>query len=250
MLGPLTLAGKLELFTGDSLGVYQDLIDTFGLLGDPAMRLGLATTDLALSFLDVPAGELAQGDPVTLRLHVSNQGEMAAPNVVVEVEMPPLDQLQATSDLGPVTIEPGDPARFLIGDLDPGQVTDLVITGVLPATVDQTTFLLRANVASAWQDSDTANNQAGPVAMQVAAADLRVNLGLTPSTPLIAGQAFHFDIAYENLGVGTATGVVITLPLPSGVQGLSWTAADPAVSQLSADPLVFSAPDLAHGAKA
>jgi hypothetical protein len=45
-LGALTLAGKKNLYTS---GVYLDLLDTFTLLGDPAMQLNLSLAPLSNS---------------------------------------------------------------------------------------------------------------------------------------------------------------------------------------------------------
>jgi len=244
ILGALIVSGKLTLYTGDTLGVYHDLIDTYNLLGDPALRLGLAPTDLSITLEEAPSGELAQGDTVTLRFRISNHGDMPAPGVYVDVSIPPLDNLSASSGLGPVQIIPGDPTRFVLGELPVDTSTELVISGELPRQLSESDFTITALTESAWTDSNPEDNTISAFELRVAAADLTISLTASNSRALSPGESFQWYLSYQNLGQGLATGVVITLPLPSGISGLSWMASDPAVSQTSADPLAFSVPDL------
>ncbi len=247
-LGALTVAGKLGLYTGDALGVFHDLIDTFGLIGDPALRLGVASTDLAIDLAEAPTQPLAQGDPVTLRFRLQNLSQMPAPGIVVEAYLPPLDDLNATSDLGPVTITPGSPARFSLGSLDRGASAILTITGVVPLALPDDTFVVRGEAISDWADANPANNISTTARLQVAAADLSLDLSLAPARALAPGESFQLRLRYRNLGQGLASGVAITLPLPANLDQLTWTASDPAITQRPGAPLVFDLPDLPQDA--
>jgi len=244
LLGDLIVAGKLALYTGDTLGVFHDLIDTFNLMGDPALRLGLASTDLAIELVAAPTGELAPGDPVRLRFRISNLGDMPAPGVHVDVTLPALDNLSATSDLGPVQIITGDPVRFRLDDLDVGASTVLEINGEVPRQLSSSEYMITARADSAWADENPADNSISNIELRLAAADLATTLTGDPARALAVGEAFHLQIGYQNGGRGLATDGVITLPLPSGISGLSWTASDAAVTQTSSAPLVFNLPDL------
>ncbi|RME82833.1 MAG: hypothetical protein D6775_09805, partial [Caldilineae bacterium] len=247
-LGPLTTAGKIALYTGDTNGVFHDLIDTFGLLGDPALRLALATNDVSITLEEAPAMPLAQGDDVVLRFGLLNTGPMAAPEVVVSAGLPPLQNLEATSDLGPVQIGAGLPVSFTLGTLGAGQSATLTVTGTLPAALPQNRYLITATVTSGWPDGDLTNNETMPRWLELAAADASVGLVAASTQALAAGDLFSAMVKFTNVGPGDATGVAITLPLPSAIQALSWTSTDPATTQQSSYPLVFHLPSLPVGA--
>lgn len=170
-LGVLVEAGKLELYTGDTLGIFQDLLDTFAVMGDPALRLKVASTDLAIEPVDAPSQPLAPGDVLTLHYRVRNLGQMPAPNVVVSVSLPQLDDLAAASDLGPVAIEPGSPARFTLGRLEPGAAVELTITGALAEGLTAAEFSISAETSADWQDGNPANNVSPQVLIHIIGLD-------------------------------------------------------------------------------
>ncbi|MCO6449563.1 MAG: hypothetical protein J5I90_02130 [Caldilineales bacterium] len=242
-LGELTQAGRLELYTGDVLGVYHDLIDTFALLGDPALHIGPGGADLSIELQEAPTDGLAAGQPVVLRLRLRNAGPMPAPGVVVQATLPPLQNLSATSDSGPVTIRPGNPNEFELGGLDAGESVELRIEGTMPSTLSETSWQIWAHV-QAPQDTNLDNNSLPPLTVQAAAADLSLNLSLNANHPFAMTEQYQFMVDYANFASGLATGVVITVPLPSGLQNLAWTATDPGVSLLPGDPYRFAVPDL------
>lgn len=251
-LGSLIIAGKLNLYLRDTLGVFHDLIDTFGLLGDPALVLGLAGVDLDMALLDAPSAELAQGDPVALRFGISNRSQMPASAVTVEITLPRLDDLAASSTLGPVQITPGSgggsATRFELGALAAGESAELLITGRIPLRVDSARFAVSAWVSSDREDENPANNTTASIWMQIAAADATIALSKSPAGAQAPGETLALRLGYGNEGQGMATGVAITLPLPAGFTLLNWSAADPGVSQTQAWPLAFGVPDLAEGA--
>ena len=170
-LGALVEAGKLELYTGDALGIFQDLLDTFVLLGDPALNLGLAATDLAIEPVAGPAQPLAPGDLLALRYRVRNLGQMPAPDVSVAVSLPPLSDLTASSESGPVTIEPGPPSRFGLGEIKAGASVELKITGVLAEGAALGAFAVSAEASASWQDGNPANNISPQLLIQIIGPD-------------------------------------------------------------------------------
>ncbi|NOX61528.1 MAG: hypothetical protein GXP42_06220 [Chloroflexi bacterium] len=247
VLGPLLVSGKLELYTGDSLGIYHDLIDTFGLIGDPALRLNLAGSDLSIELESMPSDDVSQGEAVEFRFRLQNRGPLATAYTVVEAELPPLVGLSAQSDLGEVQIQPGPPIRFQLPGLEADQSASLVITGTMPSRVDRAEFGVRASIFSNQKDENPDNSVTPLYWLNVVAADMRADLTLQPGRTLAGGEAFTVSANYENIGPGLANGVLITLTLPSGLQNIQWTATQPGVTLLNADPYVFSAPDLGPG---
>lgn len=247
-LGSLAIAGKLNLYLRDTLGVFHDLIDTFGLLGDPALVLGLAGVDLDIELLEAPQRELAQGEAVALRFGLANRSQMPAPDVVVEITLPPLDNLAASSSLGPVQITPGNPTRFALGALAGGEETELLVTGTIPLQLTQSRFSVSAWASSAWADDDLSNNTTASIWMQIAAADAAISLSKTPARAQAPSETFALRLDYANEGQGVATGVAITLPLPAGFTLVNWSASDAGVSLTQASPPRFSVPDLPQSA--
>ncbi|MCS7039116.1 MAG: C25 family cysteine peptidase, partial [Caldilineales bacterium] len=184
-LGALTLAGKLALFTGDSLGVFHDLIDTFVLLGDPALRLELAPADLTLTLEEAPTRPLGGGETLILRYRLHNLGPMPAPDAVVRIHLPTLEGLTATSDAGPLVIRPGQPAEVVVGTLPADADVRLTIRGVLPAAPAENLFTVIAETRSNWRDADLANNTSSPVLVEIVPADDdEPNDAQTTATPL------------------------------------------------------------------
>lgn len=170
-LGALTLAGKLALFTGDSLGVFHDLIDTFVLLGDPALRLELVPTDLALTLEEAPTRPLGMGEALVLRYRLRNLGPMPAPDAVVRLNLPPLEALTATSEAGPLVIRPGQPAEVVVGTLPADADIRLTIRGVIPDALADNLFTVTAEARSGWRDADPANNASSAIRVEIVPAD-------------------------------------------------------------------------------
>ena len=170
-LGALTFLGKLTLFTGDSLGVFHDLIDTFILIGDPALRLELAPADLALVVEEGPTRPLGAGETLVLRYRLRNLGPMPAPDVVVRIHLPPLDDLTAIADTGPLVIRPGQPAELVVGTLPAETEVHLTISGVVPTAPTETRFTVTAEARSSWHDAETGNNTSPPVRVEIVPAD-------------------------------------------------------------------------------
>ncbi len=170
-LGALTLLGKLALFTGDSLGVFHDLIDTFTLLGDPALRLELAPADLALVLEAGPTRPLGAGETLALRYRLRNLGPMPAPDVVVRIDLPPLQNLTAVGDTGPLVIRAGRPIEVVVGNLPAEADVRLTISGVVPTTPIEPLFTVTAEARSGWRDAEPGNNTSLPLRVEIIAAD-------------------------------------------------------------------------------
>lgn len=163
-LGPATTLAKLELYSGT--GRFRELIDAYLLMGDPAMRLKVLETDLAIEKSVSPTGRLVTGDIITYTLTYTNAGPATAHNVVITDTLPAaLENPTVTSSGATITPRPGTRFVWDVADLPPGGGGVITIT----ATIGQNhggSLQNTAHISTTGIDSNVANNQS-QVATQV-----------------------------------------------------------------------------------
>jgi uncharacterized repeat protein (TIGR01451 family) len=122
-LGDATTFSKLYLAGKDASGVYQDLMDTFLLLGDPALKLAAPQAIPAVSLQVSPAGSVRPGETVTYTLRFTNSGSLPAGSVTISNTLP-AQLLNAVVVSAPPTLTLQNSSRYIWtvnGPLLPGQ---------------------------------------------------------------------------------------------------------------------------------
>ena len=85
-LGALTVAAKQALFESHSL--FRDLLDTYILLGDPALHVQVPSANPGISKSVSPGGSIGPGDVLTYTLTYENTGLITATNTVITDILP------------------------------------------------------------------------------------------------------------------------------------------------------------------
>jgi hypothetical protein len=230
-LGPATTAAKLNLYTQalfpDGTPRFRDLLDTYMLLGDPATRVNLPQADLTVA-ASIPAQPLGPGDTVTITLTYGNQGAARVKDVTIIAELPDvLSDLAWTASNPALAAQPGSPFTWTLAGLPPVTSEQITLTATLPTAVEAADLPLQvtAAISSRASESNHVNNQAGPVAISLAPADLVLVQSVDPATPMLPGERLTFTLGYANLGPSAASGVRLALPLPVALDELQVTTA-------------------------
>ncbi len=154
-LGPATLAGKLRLWQASS---WQDLLDTYLLLGDPALEMPLLETDLALE-KENSQTPLHPGDPLTFTLHLSATGPATAHHVVLTDTLSPLLLSPSVRAAGiTLTQRPGTRYVWDVEDLVAGQAGLVTVTARLSWQAPAGLLVNQARVATTAKETDLQNN--------------------------------------------------------------------------------------------
>ena len=92
-LGPATAEGKLYLYSNTSF--HRELLDTYVLLGDPALALNVLQSDLSLTKTVESSSTAEFNTVITYTLTYSNTGPATAHHVVI-TDVLPADLLSPT----------------------------------------------------------------------------------------------------------------------------------------------------------
>ena len=161
------------------------------------------------------------GDTVTFTIEVDNLGQTAAQNVTVRDTLPSGLQFVAAS-AGGTFDSATQTVTWSLGTVTfPGQTFLTVQARVLaPSGGGPATPLTNeAVVTSTTPDPDPDNNR-GSSTVTPLQADLAVFKTVDVADPTI-GETISFEITVANYGPDTATGVVVSDPLPTGLTFLS-----------------------------
>jgi uncharacterized repeat protein (TIGR01451 family) len=155
-LGPATYAGKLNLY---QTGAWLDLLDTYTLLGDPAMSLAVLTVDLSVEKRVQPTTPLLPGDPVTFTLRLANSGPATAHNVVL-TDVLPAPLISHTIHVEGITISqrPGLSYTWATSDLVAGQVGTITIAAYIAPDTPAGILINQATATTSAADRDLQNN--------------------------------------------------------------------------------------------
>jgi uncharacterized repeat protein (TIGR01451 family)/fimbrial isopeptide formation D2 family protein len=168
--------------------------------------------DMAITKQAAPAA-INQGETSVFTLVVTNNGPSTAAAVTVTDPLPA--GLEYVSDDSGCTETSGS-IECLLGDFQPGQSQTIEVT---VRGVDVGSWLNTATVESTTDDPNPGNNSASDELLVSPTADLRI----TKSAPATATahQQFTYSMLVENLGPSDATNVVISDPLPPGLDFIS-----------------------------
>ena len=162
-IGDAILYAKALLYNSDSL--FKDLIETYTLFGDPAMRLNVPLSDLSVTETVTPAGNVEPGDTLTYTITVHNGGPVTAYDVTITDTLPSsLNPVSWTSVGLPLSLEPGTTYVWHAPELAAGQtVTLTVVARVDPNTQPGTPVVNRVVADSGSADANSTNNTASVV---------------------------------------------------------------------------------------
>jgi uncharacterized repeat protein (TIGR01451 family) len=180
------------------------------------------SADLAVTG-SVSPNPVAPGGTVTYSITVINNGPDAAPAVALNNVLPSgvtaqsAVASQGSCSLGPIL-------SCALGSLAAGQSSQVTITGHVTAT--QGTLVDSASVASGVNDPTPANSTMSwstTVQAATTSADLLLTNAASAAT-IASGGSLTYTVTVTNRGPNSATGTVMTDPLPAGVALQSATA--------------------------
>lgn len=179
-LGPATTQAKLYLYSRTA--GYRELLDTYVLFGDPALRLNVLDAEVGIEKTVTPTTPVQPTDAVTFTLTVTNQGPATAHGVVITDVVPAfLANPQVVSTNVALAQRPGAPFAWDVADLAPGQVGTIVIRGTVDGAAGTGWFENRAQVATTSQESGALPNEASAPVLVVAGPPGQVRVSAIPA---------------------------------------------------------------------
>ncbi len=195
--------------------------------------------DLAIN-VTASAPSVAVNTTFTYNISVVNIGPSTATNVTVSDALPAgVSLVGVSSSQGGCTALPCN-----LGSLAGLSATTATIT-IQVTALSAGNWSNAASVSAPEPDFDTTNNAStAVVAITSAMADLAVTVA-APATPLYEGSAFGITITVRNNGPSSASGIVLSLGMASGLLPVGATA-----SQGTIGGLLWTVGSLASGASA
>jgi uncharacterized repeat protein (TIGR01451 family) len=164
-LGAATTAAKLNLYANTA--GYRELIDTYLLMGDPALKLKVLEADVSLQKAVSPTGNLLPGDPINYTLTYANAGPATAFNVEISDPLPAGIVNPVVTFSGPaIALRPGSNLIWDIYSLAPGTGGMITVTATVSTTFggDLTNV---ATISTTVPESDETNNTTAQVVTHV-----------------------------------------------------------------------------------
>ena len=184
---------------------------------------GPPESDLALSKTSAPAVVLVN-DPIVYSLQVVNNGPSQASGVTLVDTLPAGVGFVSASPVEAGCSEASGVVTCDLPNLAFGQIFDVTINITAPAAAG--TITNTATVTTGSSDPEPADNTATAVNTVVANAsnaDVELVSKVDIPDPVVVDQTLNYSIVVRNNGVGTATSVTVTDPLPAGVTFVSAT---------------------------
>ncbi len=206
-----------QLLRDEIEGVRLDQYDPGRFSNSASVSFQVGGADLAIT-KSVDRASADVGGPVVYTVSVLNNGPSATTNVRITDSLPisltGIISSTSAGAFGPNT--PGSAGVWRIAELGVGASETLVLTGtVIPGTANQIITNTISSATSSVADGDTANNTAA-IGFRVTSADLVLQKSTTITQPQ-EGDSFSFILNVTNLGPDTATGVVVTDTMATGI---------------------------------
>ena len=212
---------------------------------DPAGNTSEFSADSAFAFgnsvnlsvvLSAVTSPIATGQPFTYTATVTNKGTNTADNISLVCATfgsgIVVDPTHTSTDHGTLSVETGG-VYATIGTLAPGASAKATIT----ATASQSGQInLTGLTYSSGPETDTSDNATHQMVTVAAAPDVLVQ-GSAPSSVAINVPA-TFTFTVQNTGSGSASGVKLTIPLPSGTTYSNGTTSQGSIGQTGTSVLV------------
>jgi uncharacterized repeat protein (TIGR01451 family) len=168
-IGAATTQGKLFLWnnSGGAQSPHVDLMDTYVLFGDPAMRLNTLPAEVSIAKSVQPEGPVNAGGTLTYTLTYSNTGPATAHHVVIS-DILPSEFMTATFVSSGAAITPRAGTRFVwdVDDLEAGEGGTITITAILDPAFSGP-IRNDAVIATSARDEKVANNAVAPIFTEV-----------------------------------------------------------------------------------
>lgn len=216
-LGPATMAGKLRLWQSNS-SLY--LLDTYLLLGDPALEMPLLETDLSLDkaapALDVP---LRPGDALTFTLALAAAGPATAHHVVLTDTLSPYIVSPTVQTEGlTLTLRPGTRFVWDVADLPAGQSGRVTVTARLSWQTPAGPLLNQARVSTTAKETDTQNNADAISWLVIPGPPYAISLSADPPVLPADGTSLSLirALVVDTAGNPVADGTAVTMTTDAG----------------------------------
>jgi len=258
-VGPTVADGTLILNMATASSSLPDPIPANNFAG-PVSFTVRGSADLQLTKVisaGAPAGVATAGSNVTYLMTVTNNGPIAASNVVITDSLPANMSLVSCAGSMGSCFNQVNTVTASLGSLQSGAQATVTLVAQIGYSVPGGTLISNsASVTSSNPDSNPANNIGGPATFTVQAAppaDLRLTKVISAGAPggvALAGSNVTYLITVVNNGPGVAPNVVVTDSLPAN---LTFVSCSPSVGNCGFDHLnMFSASfgTLANGAQA
>ncbi|MFC1848481.1 PKD domain-containing protein, partial [Chloroflexota bacterium] len=159
-----------------------------------------------------------EGDTITYTITLTNNGPDSATNIIVTDLLPSgVTYVSDAPDQGTYNNATG---VWDVGSLANGASVDLIITATVDSGTAAQTITNTASVTSVDQGDPTPGNNSDSAAFTVQGADLEVTKTVDDPNPN-EGDTITYTITLDNNGPDTATNIIITDLLPSGVTYVS-----------------------------
>lgn len=216
-LGPATMAGKLRLWQSNS-SLY--LLDTYLLLGDPALEMPLLETDLSLDkaapALDVP---LRPGDALTFTLALAAAGPATAHHIVLTDTLSPYIVSPTVRAEGlTLTLRPGTRFVWDVADLPAGHSGRVTVTARLSWQAPAGPLLNQARVSTTAKETDTQNNADTISWLVIPGPPYAISLSADPPALPADGNSLSLLRAQvvDTAGNPVADGTAVTMTTDAG----------------------------------
>lgn len=206
----------------------------------------LSGADVSITKDDDP-DPVGVGEELTYTIVVTNNGPDATSDAVSVSDMLPtgVDFVSVNTTQGSCSFYPPNSIECDLGTLDPGQT--VTITVVVRPTDDVAGEIIwncaQANMADGGNDPNLGNNESCADTRVRGLADLSVSKGDNPD-PVMAGNDLTYTVTVTNNGPSTATSVILTDTLPSGV---AFVSASPGCSFSAPNSVICSLGTIAGG---
>jgi len=214
-LGSATLMGKLWLYNA---GHSLDLIDTYLLFGDPALRVNALDADLQVQKRVEPAGQVEPGDLLTYTLTFTNAGPATTYGVLL-TDLIPVQLLSPTVVYASPTViapRPGITFAWTIANLLAGEGGQVQVQATVGPLTQSQTVVNQVEIAGRTPDPNLANNSDGvSTPVYVPLADLQIGKAVEPPGQVGPGDLLTYTLAFTNAGPDVAYQVLLTDLVPA-----------------------------------
>jgi uncharacterized repeat protein (TIGR01451 family) len=181
----------------------------------------ITQTDLSIAASVVPKS-VPQGQLLTFSFTVSNNGQIAATNVILNLETPSQTTFQSMAAPSVWTTQTPSVGgtgilRASIPSIDAGTSAVFTITVNVSSTATvASTITAEATITSETTDSNQGNNRASASATVVQAATAGITVAISGDiNPAAVGQAVTYTITVANPGDAAATGTAAHVSVPN-----------------------------------